>query len=145
VLAAATRSKIELLKLFVLHGANVKAVDTNGFSAVHYSSIAGDVELTSWLLNYGADANVANLRGSTPLHCAASYDHAAVCEVLLESGADVNAKDEVRTIHIDLLGLLHGYSSCIVSIRYDTIRYDSHTNRNFSNFSFNTYLIISAR
>ncbi len=71
-------------------GADVKAPQADGATALHWAAYRGDVGLASVLLEAGADAAAADREGSTPLWLAASQGDAKMIEALLKGGADAN-------------------------------------------------------
>lgn len=86
---AASKGDIERLKLLVEHGADVKAVDGSGKSALH-SAIG---ECAGFLIEHGAEVNLRDADGKTPLHVAVGQETTDTMKVLVEHGADVNAVD----------------------------------------------------
>lgn len=72
---------------------NKDFLDQNGYSALHYAAIQGDIEKVNTLLKNGADINIKNKYGNTPLHAAVILKRTDVIKSLLEKGADVNAQD----------------------------------------------------
>ena len=55
--------------LSLLHvGANVQAVDSHGWTALHWASWTGDVRTLEALLNAGGDVHARDFYGRTPLH-----------------------------------------------------------------------------
>jgi ankyrin repeat protein len=87
--AAMRHDSVEVRRL-VQSGADVKAAQADGATALHWAAYHGDASLASLLLDAGADIAAANRNGSTPLWLAASRGDAAVIEVLLDKGADAN-------------------------------------------------------
>jgi ankyrin repeat protein len=87
--AAMRRDSAEVRRL-VQGGADVKAAQADGATALHWAAYTGDVSLASLLLEAGADVAAANRNGSTPLWLAASQGDAPMIEALLEGGADAN-------------------------------------------------------
>ncbi|MBU0527204.1 ankyrin repeat domain-containing protein, partial [Candidatus Micrarchaeota archaeon] len=73
-------------------GTDVNAKNSNGDTALHFSSMAGNFETTLFLMEQGARINAKNKDGSTPLHEAALYGHEAIVELLIRNGAKVNAE-----------------------------------------------------
>jgi uncharacterized protein len=87
--AAMRRNAAEVRRL-VQSGADVKAAQADGATALHWAAYTGDVSLASLLLEAGADVKAANRNGSTPLWLAASQGDAPMIEALLKGGADAN-------------------------------------------------------
>ncbi len=87
--AAMRRDAAEVRRL-VQSGADVKAAQADGATALHWAAYYGDASLASLLLEAGADVAAANRNGSTPLWLAASQGDAPIIEALLKGGADAN-------------------------------------------------------
>src|SRR5688572_18900225 len=87
--AAMRRDAAEVRRL-VQSGADVKATQADGATALHWAAYHGDASLASLLLDAGADVGAANRNGSTPMWLAASHGDAAVIKALLEKGANAN-------------------------------------------------------
>lgn len=68
--------------------AQVKAVEPDGTTPLHWAARADDLETTTALLAAGADPRAANRYGVTPLSLAAVNGSAPVMEALLAAGAD---------------------------------------------------------
>ena len=73
-------------------GANLEAVNRNGFTPLLYAANVANTKIASLLLEAGANVNAANLRGWTALHFAA-HKSADCVEVLLAAGASLNLRD----------------------------------------------------
>lgn len=69
------------------------ALDSSGFSLLHYCSLYNLALVVPVLLDKGSNVHRKTACGTTALHLAAGTGHVAVTEVLLRAGADVNAKD----------------------------------------------------
>lgn len=84
-------------KYLLEHGANAKAADSAGGTALLAAARQGSVANVQLLIAAGADVNAAPkdgfFKGFTPLAWAASLDHPEMVELLIASGANVNAKD----------------------------------------------------
>jgi ankyrin repeat protein len=78
------------VRRLVQGGADVKAAQADGATALHWAVYHGDVSLALLLLEAGADVAAANRNGSTPLWLAASQGDAATIAALLDNGADAN-------------------------------------------------------
>jgi cytohesin len=87
--AAMRRDTAEVRRL-VQSGADVKAAQADGATALHWAAYHGNVEMAEILLKAGADVAAANRNGSTPMWLAASRGDAAVVKALLDNGADAN-------------------------------------------------------
>ena len=73
-------------------GADVNAIDRNGWTPLMEAVFAGHAETIRALLARGADVNTKDQAGWTPLMEAASKGHAEAVMILLASGADANAR-----------------------------------------------------
>ncbi len=74
-------------------GADVRAREVDGTTALHWAVHFGDTELVKKLVIAGADVAVANDYGATPMSEAAIEANPAILEVLLKAGADVESKN----------------------------------------------------
>lgn len=72
---------------------DINFTDINGFTALHYASRYGLVELCKILIHNKADVNCYNKKYQTPLHLAALNNKIYVIRLLLDSGANINAID----------------------------------------------------
>ena len=75
----------------VREGADVRAAEADGTTALHWAANFGDAELARALLAAGADAAAANRYGVTPLQAAAVNADAPLLEALIAAGANPNA------------------------------------------------------
>jgi ankyrin repeat protein len=71
----------------------IRAMATDGFTALHLAAFFGKVEATRTLLEAGADVATyaTNAFANQPLHAAAAGRHHEVCRLLLAAGADIEA------------------------------------------------------
>ena len=75
-------------------GANVRALDNDGASALHAAALGGHAGVVRLLLDRGLGVNdAARADGMTPMAYAAVRGHLSVMRVLLEHHADVNIAD----------------------------------------------------
>ena len=109
LIEAASGASVETLALVLNAGADLKATNNNGETALmkavaldHRYQPATRVPMIELLLNKGADINAKDKRGRTPLlHSVVQYmseaggiiAHPEVVKLLLEHGADINASD----------------------------------------------------
>ena len=99
------------LRLLMIRGGNVNAVDKKGNTLVHKAiteKLPDDV-IIALLLEKGAKVDAANIYGDTPLHVAVRYRRDAKAVLLIKSGADINARCKLRGKNKDKEGptLLH--------------------------------------
>ncbi len=87
LMRAAVAEQPEIAGLLLEFGANVRARDKLGNSALFYAADAGSFETAELLLESGADLNARNRRGVSSLMSAARGGHRVVVEVLIDRGA----------------------------------------------------------
>jgi len=94
---AAFRDDLELTKLLIGAGADVKAATRDGaLTPLFLACTNGNAAIIGELLKAGADANSVNGSGTTALMTAASSGSADAVKVLLDHGADVKAKENAH-------------------------------------------------
>jgi Ankyrin repeats (3 copies) len=93
---ASVNDHLEVVKLLLQRGADVRVVNQFGDTALHEASRWGHLEVVRLLLDNQADLAITNQHGWTSLHFAAAYSQLEVARVLLEATANVMAKDNVR-------------------------------------------------
>lgn len=106
-------SSIDICRALIQNGANVKAADNLGETALHKTARRMNLGMCQLLLEFGADVNAACRYDWRPLHevCSAMRPNStsvslAIVKCLLSHGADVNLKiDDGRTA----LDLLYAY------------------------------------
>ena len=91
---AALHGDVELAKMLVYAGANVKATTRLGeYTPLILASREGIAPMIAALLEAGADANGATSTGAAPLHFAAASGQVDAVTALLEHGADPNIRE----------------------------------------------------
>jgi uncharacterized protein len=83
---------VDVARVLVAHGADVKSVAKYGLTPLHCAAGRGDASLVRYLLDEGADVNASYESGETPLHCAAARGDTAVVRLLLARGADASIR-----------------------------------------------------
>src|SRR5262245_13712039 len=91
---AANRDDVEMAKLLVAAGADLKArTRLGGITALWIAAQNGSAAMLAILLDPKGDANTANTNGTTLLMLAAASGKTDAVKLLVDRGADVNAKD----------------------------------------------------
>ena len=105
----------EMIKLFFENGADVDAVNKNGWTALMVAAGIRCADLVQILLSNGADVNISDKNEVTALMFAADGGYTDIVQILLENGADVNIADKNKITvlmavaykgHIDVIQLL---------------------------------------
>jgi len=94
---AAYREDVELARMLIQAGANVKATTRLGeYTPLFLASKNGSAPVVELLLKAGSDVNGANKAGTTPLMLAAASGRPDAVKVLLDRGANVSAADTMN-------------------------------------------------
>jgi ankyrin repeat protein len=72
---------------------NKDFIDQDGYSALHYAAIQGDIEKVNSLIAKGANINSQDKHGNTPLHTAVILKKTEAIKLLLDNGAEVDTQD----------------------------------------------------
>ena len=91
IIAAAHHGAGETVRLLLEKGADARAKDGMGTTALLQACFAGDIEVVRMLLEKGADVNGADKGGNTALSNAAGSDDVTLVKLLLSRGANVNS------------------------------------------------------
>ncbi len=91
---AAQKDDVELAKMLLYAGANVRATTRLGaYTPLLMAAKNGNTAMIEALTAAGADANTPTTNGATPLMMAAASGQAAAVNALVAHGADVNATE----------------------------------------------------
>ena len=89
---AAMRGDVEAVRALIKKGADVKAAQGDGMTALHWAGINRSPDMARLLIGAGADVNAPTRIGNhTPLHVAAETGAGDVIKVLADAGANVKA------------------------------------------------------
>jgi ankyrin repeat protein len=98
LMTAALHGHLDICRLLIEKGAQVKAKDRSGYTPLHYAAEKGRIEIVRLLCDLGADVEARITewpRGSRPLHMAAAYSHISIMKELIEvRNADINVRDD---------------------------------------------------
>ena len=95
---AAQKGDVELAKILLYAGANVRATTRIGsYTPLLMASKNGDAPMIETLSAAGSDSNGATANGTTALMLAAAAGKPAAVTALIEHGANVNAKESARS------------------------------------------------
>jgi Ankyrin repeats (3 copies) len=108
MVAAACDGCSENVRLLIEKGADVKAHDNGGTTALALAAAAGDLESIRLLLSHGGDAKEADKSGLTPLIEVLENCSLPAVAALIEHGADVNAGNTFAgTVKFGAIELIH--------------------------------------
>ena len=88
---AAARGHAHVVRLLVLHGADVSCVNGLLQTPLHAAAAGGSGESMLVLLGAGGSATARDSAGRTPLHVAASLGRHSAVSTLVDAGADLEA------------------------------------------------------
>ncbi len=90
----AARNGNETRVRFLLENeADVDIRETDGMTALMWSSYNGYSGIVRILLDVGADVDIQNENGWAAIHCASRFGHTYIVELLLNHGANVDIQD----------------------------------------------------
>ena len=109
---AAENGNLEVVRLLIEKGADVRAEDNYKRTPLHLASEARfcQLEVVRLLIEKGADVSAEDKYKRTPAHLAVENGHSEVIRLLIEKGADVSAEDSYNGLVGSLEGPLGGRS-----------------------------------
>lgn len=91
---AVKQGDVQTVRALITSGADVRAPEGDGSTALHWAAHRDAIALVRLLLDAGAPAQAANDLGVTPLHLAAANGNPAILKLLIDRRANVNAAAE---------------------------------------------------
>jgi ankyrin repeat protein len=85
---------LEDVRKLIKAGADVNAIDNEGYTSLMYASKRGHIFTLRALLEAGADVNAKNWYNNTALFYASYFKYINIVRALIKAGADVNAKNK---------------------------------------------------
>ena len=86
---AAMQRDFSTVKSLIQKRADVKAVQPDGATALHWAVHWDNLELVDSLLKAGADPKASTRLGATPLYLATESGNAVIAKRLLDAGAEI--------------------------------------------------------
>ena len=94
LIIAILESRLSVVDIIIEYGADIRARNRGGFTALHAASYVGNSEIARKLLDEGADVNDQdNKAGVTALSVAAEEGYSGVAQVLIDFGANLEASE----------------------------------------------------
>jgi ankyrin repeat protein len=90
LLTAVKRADVPATQALLRKGADPRAVEADGTTALHWAAHHDNLELVELIIAAGGDARAANRYGVTPLVLGCINGNAAIVDRLLKAGADPN-------------------------------------------------------
>lgn len=90
---ASKRGDIDAIWNALERGADIKASNTNGETALHSAAAHSQVEAVRVLLDSGANINTKTILGWTPLHSAARFGSSDAVMALLQAGSNASTQN----------------------------------------------------
>ncbi|MCX6877439.1 MAG: ankyrin repeat domain-containing protein [Verrucomicrobia bacterium] len=111
LLNAAEVGRVDLLKLLVAAGANLKAVPKSGRNALCLAAGSASTEAVRFLLDHQFGVNDISNSGETALMNAASHCRLETVTLLLRAGANVNGAEKKKGLTALMVAALGGRTS----------------------------------
>ncbi|XP_071839334.1 cyclin-dependent kinase 4 inhibitor B-like [Apostichopus japonicus] len=92
--SAALNGETKRIEKLLAKGTDPNALDTSGYTALHYACRNNNEDIATLLLSHGADINITTRSGgASPLHRAAYMGHVRLTKFLLNKGANPSLQD----------------------------------------------------
>ncbi|XP_014485914.1 PREDICTED: transient receptor potential channel pyrexia-like, partial [Dinoponera quadriceps] len=91
---AARADAVRVLSLLALNNNEMDRFDRNGFAAIHYAALYGNLECLNVFLQSDCPVNLPTESKKTALHMAATGGWVDVVRLLIESNADIQQQDQ---------------------------------------------------
>ena len=121
MIIAINRNNVKQLKGVIQEGANVNAVDTDGWTPVHWAARWGHIESLRVLIQECADVNIQNKKGESPLHLAAENGYVECLHELIKSGANIETKDKEGWIPL-ISAAFNNQEECVKILEAERMR-----------------------
>jgi ankyrin len=108
LLNAAEAGRVDLLKLLIAAGADLKAIDRNGRNALHLAAGTANPQAARFLLEKRFGVDEISLSGETALMNAAGHCRLEAVALLLDAGARVNGAEENKGLTALMIAALGG-------------------------------------
>ena len=96
---AAYKGQIKKIHKYLRDGVDVNGTDRHGWTALHWASSKGDIDIIEKLIFNEADVNCADhLNGWTPLHLTAINHQPEAASYLIEQGGQIDSVDKYGDI-----------------------------------------------
>jgi uncharacterized protein len=73
-----------MVRILLEYGANVNAVDADGWTALHWATYHDNLDMVQALLEHNANLNIVDDHGRTAMYWAIDYEDPQMVLVLLE-------------------------------------------------------------
>lgn len=74
--------------------ADITVLENSGFTTLHQTVLAENLEATKALLSLGLNPNNLDAHGLAPMHYVAMTDNVEIAKVLIDSNADIYKRSE---------------------------------------------------
>lgn len=95
-------NNLEGIKKELENGADLEAVDSDGYTALHWAVLNDANDAVKLLISNGSKVNAINYEGETALHLAVMNGNSEVVELLLDNNADQTIEDWFGSTALDL-------------------------------------------